>query len=126
MKKIIILVVTIAISYCIGFILGRYEIVPTTTSTTSPYLMDYKEGYYTEQAIAGASLELLHRFFGDRRNKFWEEAVVKTKEYQRLDSALHHDWEDFYYYESPNIIVDYLENGSNIFYDKWDSHLRIL
>jgi len=82
MKKILTILVTVAISYCVGFAFGRNEII-IPQDTVEVVAIDYKEAYYAEKEIAASALELLHRW------------------YQRLDSALNQDWEDFYFYETP-------------------------
>lgn len=110
MKKTLVFIITIAITYCIAFAMGRNEVIPTKEPIGVIYT-DYKEAYYAEKAIAASALELLHRFYGNDDNDFWYECVMHTKEYQKLDSAMNNDWEDFYYYESPNLLWDYFEGN---------------
>ena len=100
MKKILIILITVAIGYCIGFALGRNEIIIPQDSI-EVVAIDYKEAYFAEKEIASAALELLHRWYSNDDNDYWFDVVVKTPEYQRLDSALNQDWEDFYFYETP-------------------------
>lgn len=100
MKKTLTFVITIIITFCVGFKMGRNEIILTKEPTGVTYI-DYKEAYYAEQAIAASALELLHLWYSNDDNDYWFEVVAKTQEYQKLDSALCGDWEDFYYYETP-------------------------
>lgn len=97
MKKVLI-ILSVAISCCIGFTLGRYNVFISADNHIC--IMNYKTGYLAEKAIAGASLELNHLWYSNNDNDYWYDVVVKTSEYQKLDSALNGDWEDFYHYET--------------------------
>lgn len=99
-KKLLIAVIAISAGYCIGFSFGRNEVI-IPEDTIQPVVIDYRKAYFAEKEIASAALELLHRWYSNDDNDYWFDVVMKTKEYQRLDSALCGDWEDFYFYETP-------------------------
>lgn len=100
MKKTLVFIITIAITFCIAFAMGRNEVIPTK-EPIGVICIDYKEAYLAEKQIAASALELLHLWYSNDDNDYWYDVVVKTPEYQKLDSALNHDWEDFYHYETP-------------------------
>ena len=100
MKKTLIFIITIAITFCIAFAMGRNEIIPTKDPVGVTYI-NYKEAYYAEKKVASAALELLHLWYSNENNEYWYNVVVLTEEYQKLDNALNQDWEDFYLYETP-------------------------
>ena len=102
MKKIISLIVAIAIGCCIGYYLGGHEIYRDIEGNF--HSDSYKEMWLGERVVASAAIDLLHRFYSNDDNDEWYEKVIPSKEYARLDSALQGDWEDFYLYESPNIL----------------------
>ena len=99
MKKVLIILITLAVGYCLGYLLGRYDVYKTVDNHICT--LNYKEAYLAEKAIASASLELNHLWYSNDDNDYWYDVVINTKEYQRLDSALNGDWEDFYLYETP-------------------------
>lgn len=99
MKRLLKLIIALAIGYCVGYLNGRYDIYRCVDNHICT--MNYKEAYLAEKAIASASLELNHLWYSNDDNDYWFDVVVKTKEYQKLDSVLNGDWEDFYLYESP-------------------------
>lgn len=100
MKKTLIFIITIAITFCVAFAMGRNEIIPTK-EPIGAICINYKEAYLAEKQIAASALELLHLWYSNDDNDYWFDVVVKTPEYQKLDSALNQDWEDFYLYETP-------------------------
>lgn len=99
MKKVLIILVILAIGYCIGFTFGRYDVYMCVDKHIRT--LNYKTAYYSEKNIAGASLELNHLFFSNEDNDYWFDVIINTKEYAKLDSALGGNWEDFYMYETP-------------------------
>ena len=72
-----------------------------TESIMYPHFFDLRESYVAEKQLANALFEGLHRFYSNDDNDAWFEKFVPTKEYQKIDSLLNSDWEDFYYYETP-------------------------
>lgn len=99
MKRTLIIILTLAIGYCVGFLMGRYDIYQCVDNHICT--MNYKDAYLAEKTIAAASLELNHLWYSSDDNDYWYDVVINTPEYQKLDSALNHDWEDFYHYETP-------------------------
>lgn len=80
----------------------------------------YPHWYNTSEALAFqreysyALLEGLHRWYSNDDNELWHEGFMKTKEYQKIDSLNGGDWEDFYYYETPQLEEWYVTYGSNV------------
>jgi hypothetical protein len=72
-----------------------------TESIMYPHFFDLRESWVAEKQLANALFEGLHRFYSNDDNDTWFEEFVPTKEYQKIDSLLNSDWEDFYYYETP-------------------------
>jgi hypothetical protein len=79
--------------------------VSTTGEESSwyPHAIDVRKGYFEQVEYASALLEGLHRFYSNDDNDLWFESFMRTKEYEVIDSLNGGDWEDFYYYETPQL-----------------------
>ena len=113
MKKIIYFIIALAIivmTYIIGHFFGSHTFYMAadvradgTETVMYPHCYNTEEAFLREREVAKAALDALHRFYCNDDNEQWFEEFIPTKEYQKLDSALEHDWEDFYYYETPQL-----------------------
>lgn len=65
-----------------------------------------KDALAGERQIASACFDLLHRFYSNDDNEFWFDVVVPSEQYNKLDSILNGDWEDFYYYSEEPFSYD--------------------
>lgn len=109
MKKLIYVLI-IAFFSCVSYTLGSREIYLAadcrpdgTESIWYPHSYNVKEALSKERELCNALFEALHRFYSNDDNDLWFEEFVPTKEYQKLDSLLNSDWEDFYYYTTPKL-----------------------
>lgn len=107
MKKYILLtafVLTNVLSYYLGshwFYMAADVHQDGTESIMYPHFFNLRESWVAEKQLANALFEGLHSFYSNDDNDAWFEKFVPTKEYQKIDSLLNSDWEDFYYYETP-------------------------
>lgn len=72
-------------------------------SSWYPHSINVRKGYFEQVEYASALLEGLHRFYSNDDNDLWFESFMRTKEYEVIDSLNGGDWEDFYYYETPQL-----------------------
>lgn len=107
MKKYIFIalfVLTNIASYFLGshwFYMAADVATDGSESIMYPHFFNLRESYVAEKQLANALFEGLHRFYSNDDNELWFDQFMQTKEYQKIDSLLNSDWEDFYYYETP-------------------------
>lgn len=100
--KTALIVFAFIVSNIITYLFATTDVVKTTDGCYTYSIVDALAG---ERELCNATFELLHRFYSNDDNDFWFDVVVNTKEYQKVDSLLNGDWEDFYYYTTD--IMDY-------------------
>ena len=108
--KVLIIVQALIIAFVLGHISGSYEIYMAAdvqenghTSIMYPHFYNKSKTLKEEREYANALLEGLHRFYSSDDNDFWFDSFMHTKEYAKIDSLNGGDWEDFYYYETPQL-----------------------
>ena len=109
MRKFLYIVILIVVSFA-SYFCGANDIYMAkdchadgSESIWYPHFYNKSEALFQERQYANALFEGLHRFYSNDDNELWFEGFMKTKEYQKIDSLNHGDWEDFYYYETPKL-----------------------
>ena len=104
----VVIVAALVLSNIISYYLGSHWFYMAadvhqdgTESIMYPHFIDLRESWVAERQLANALFEGLHRFYSNDDNESWYDEFVPTKEYQKIDSLMNGDWEDFYYYETP-------------------------
>ena len=92
MKKILLLL-TIILVGCAGFVFGRYK--RHTDIDGWHHFYNLEEYYLYEVKYSNALLEGLHWYMRDD-SAYWHEVFMNTIEYQNIEKANEGDWEDFY------------------------------
>lgn len=109
-KTYIIIAIIVTISNIASYYIGSHDIFMAadvypdgTCSISYPHSYSIRESLSAERELANALFEGLHRFYSNDDNEDWFSKFLPTKEYQKIDSLLESDWEDFYYYETPQL-----------------------
>ena len=106
----VVIVAALELSNLISYYMGSHYMFLAadvhqngSESLLYPHFIDLRESWSAERQLANALFEGLHRFYSNDDNDFWYESFVNTVEYNKIDSLLQGDWEDFYYYETPQL-----------------------